>query len=106
MTIAFFYDGPATMHLTFVHMLSIREITEWPNRYWSSFCIAYWGCERVFRIIAMTLKDLTYVQPNLSDCLFLKAFKPSFVYISFCYVLLVGCMFKVILFLFRLERLL
>ena len=31
--IAFFYDGPATMHLTFLHMLSNREIIDGPNRY-------------------------------------------------------------------------
>ena len=60
-TIAFFYDGPATMHLTFGHTLTNGEIIDGPHRYWSPFCIGYWGCERVFRFIAMNLKDLNYV---------------------------------------------
>ena len=100
------YGGLATMHLTFVHIFSNREIIDGPNKYWSYFCIAYWGCDSVFRIIAVTLEDLTCVQPNLLDCLVLKAFKHSFVYFIFRCVVLVGCMFKVVLFLFGLKRLL
>ena len=33
LTVAFFYDGPAMMHLTLFHMLSSREIIDVPNRY-------------------------------------------------------------------------
>ena len=48
LTNAFFYDGPATMHLTFVHMLSTREIIDEPNRYWSSFALHIGGVSAYF----------------------------------------------------------
>ena len=48
LTIAFFYDGPPTMYLTFVQMLSSREIKDGPNRYWSSFALHIGGVSAYF----------------------------------------------------------
>ena len=94
------------MHLTFVHMLSSREIIDGPSRYWSPFCIAYWGYERVFRIIATTLEDFTFLQPNLLDWFFNRLLNLLLYILSFVVLFLWVVCFKVILFHFGLKRLL
>ena len=48
LTIVFFYDGPAMMHLTVIHMLSSKEIIDGPNRYWSSFALQIGGVSAYF----------------------------------------------------------
>ena len=48
LTIAFFYDSHATMYLTFIHMLSSREIIDEPNRYWSYFALHIGGVSPYF----------------------------------------------------------